>query len=202
VTDPYGGRPGISPDPMGRPPVAPWPRPSSRRWATAGLGAALAASVAVVVAGHPGVDPRRSADTLPSTTRSTGSAVPSSALEGTWSGRGSLTDCAGFAGEGCPAARSITLTIDCSEQSCVVTPFDPSYGRPPLSFEDGSYRAAGPVPAKVAPTCGGTPTSTVLWRLDLAVKGGRLQGSYAESTVQGFDCGATHLRWEVTFHPA
>src|SRR4051794_11530350 len=170
---------------MGGPPVAPGPRPSSRRWATAGLGAALAASVAVVVAGHPVVDPRRSADTVPGTTRSTGSAVPPSALEGTWSGRGSLTDCAGFAGEGCPAARAVTVTIDCSEQSCVVTPFDPSYGRPPLGFEDGSYRAAGPVPAKVAPTCGGTPTSTALWRVGLALPGGRAAGRHGGAPGQG-----------------
>ena len=55
------------------------------------------------------------------------------------------------------------------------------------------------MPANVAPRCGVVPTSSALWRLRLTVEGGRLQGSYAESTVQGFDCGATHVRWEVTF---
>jgi hypothetical protein len=202
VTDPYGGGPGTSPGPMGRPPGAPPSRPSSDRpalWKTVRLPVtALAALVAVVVAAHL-ADTRRSAETLPGGAPSTGSAAPSSALEGEWSGEATLTDCAGFADDGCPAARSVTLTIDCSGQPCVVTPFDRRYGRPPLRFEDGGYGAAGPVPKQVAPTCDGTPTSSAVWRLDLTVQDGRLLGSYAESTIQGFDCGATWLRWLITF---
>jgi hypothetical protein len=56
------------------------------------------------------------------------------------------------------------------------------------------------VPAKLAPTCGGVPTRSALWRLELTVQDGRLGGSYAESTVQGFDCGATGVAWQVTLH--
>jgi hypothetical protein len=193
VTDPYGGTPAASPSTAGP------PRPSSRRpsrWASVGPPVVLACLVAVVVAVHLAGD-RGSATTLPGTGRSTGSAVPSSALEGEWSGEGSLTFCAGFDDEGCPATRSVSLTIDCREQPCVVTPFDRSYGRPPLTFEYGSYRAAGPVPADVAPTCGGAPTSSALWRLELAVRDGRLAGRYAESTLQGFDCGATGVEWRI-----
>jgi hypothetical protein len=182
VTNPNGGRPARR----------------SARWAAVGVPVALAALIAVAVAAYLVVDDGGSADTLPSTARSTGSSVPLSALAGAWSGEGSLTDCAGFADENCPATRSITLTIDCVEQPCVVTPFDRSYGRPPLKREDGGFRAAGPLPPEVAPTCGGTPTSSGQWRLDLTALNGRLEGSYAESTVQGFDCGATHLRWEFT----
>jgi len=158
----------------------------------------LVAVIAVVLAAYLVVDGRGSDSTRPIATGAPGSAVPPSALEGTWSGDGSLTDCAGF-DKGCPEVRTVTLTIDCSDEPCTVTPFDPSYGRPSLRFADGSYLAAGPVPANVAPGCGGVPTSSALWRLRLTVDGGRLQGSYAESTVQGFDCGATHVRWEVTF---
>jgi hypothetical protein len=54
------------------------------------------------------------------------------------------------------------------------------------------------VPPDAAPACNGTPTSSALWRLELTAGDGRLEGSYTESTIQGFDCGATHLRWEVT----
>jgi hypothetical protein len=203
VTDPYGGRPGTAPGSTGwSPPTPQPPKPSGRppRWATVGLPVVLAALIAVVA--YLVVDDRRSVDVLMGATRSTGNPVSSSALEGDWSGEGSLTDCAGLPDEGCSPARSVTLTIDCVEQPCVVTPFDRSYGRPPLRFEDGSYRAAGPVPAKAAPTCGGTPTTSALWRLDLTAADGRLEGSYAESTVQGFDCGATWLRWEVTLDRA
>jgi hypothetical protein len=65
-------------------------------------------------------------------------------------------------------------------------------------LEGGSYRAAGPVPPDVAPTCGGVPTRSALWRLELTIQDERLGGSYAESTVQGFDCGATGVAWEVS----
>jgi hypothetical protein len=119
-------------------------------------------------------------------------------LAGVWSGEGSLTHCAGFEDDGCPGTLSVTLTIDCSKKRCAVTPFDRSYGSPPLRFEDGTYRAAGPVPEDVAPTCGGVPTRSALWRLELTVRDGRLSGSYAESTVQGFNCGATGVAWQVT----
>ena len=78
-----------------------------------------------------------------------------------------------------------------------MTPFDDSYGSPPLRFQDGRYRAAGPVPADVAPRCGGAPAYTDLWRLELTLQGSRLRGSYAESTVQSFDCGATGVAWDV-----
>jgi hypothetical protein len=165
---------------------------------------ALVGLVAVVIAvglvTRIAMDDGRSADAPSSAPLPAGVTVPSSALEGTWSGEGSLTDCAGFDDEGCPAVRSVTLRIDCSEEPCVVTPFDRDYGRAPLRFEDGAYRAAGPVPARVAPTCGGTPTRSALWRLELTVQDGRLVGSYAESTIQGFDCGATWLRWQVTLY--
>jgi hypothetical protein len=166
------------------------------RWAAVGFPLAFAVLVGLVVAVHAVVDDGSPADLLPGTSLSTGGAGPSSALAGEWSGEGRLTDCAGFESEGCQAVRTVTLTIDCSEQPCAVTPFDPSYGRPPLRVEDGSFRAAGPVPSDVAPTCGGSPTSTALWRLEIDVVDERLVGSYAESTVQSFDCGATWLRWE------
>ena len=171
------------------------PRDRSRRarWANAGFPVLIAVLVAVAVA----VNLADDAPTNP--TPSTDGAEPSSTLAGEWSADGELTDCAGFDDEDCSATRAITLTIDCSDEPCLVTPFDRSYGRPPLRSEDGGYRAAGPVPPDAAPTCNGTPTSSALWRLELAFVDGRLEGSYTESTIQGFDCGATHLRWEVTF---
>jgi hypothetical protein len=178
VTDPYRGGSG------------------GPRWAIIGFPLAFVVLIGLVVAVHAVVDDGSPADLLASTSRSTGGTGPSSALAGEWSGEATLTDCAGFENEGCPAVRTVTLTIDCSEQPCAVTPFDRSYGRPPLRLEEGRYRAAGPVPAEVAPTCGGHPTSTALWRLEIAAVDGRLAGSYAESTVQSFDCGATWLRWE------
>ena len=119
----------------------------------------------------------------------------SNALAGTWSGAGRETRCAGF--DRCSGTREVTLTIDCSGKRCTVVPFDAAYGRPPLRFADGRYRAVGPLPPGVAPTCGGAPTSTAQWRLDLVLAGGRLRGSYAESTVQSFDCGATGVTWDV-----
>jgi hypothetical protein len=125
-----------------------------------------------------------------------GSAVPASELEGEWSGEGSLIRCAGF-DDGCTETLPITLTIDCPGKVCAVSPFDRSYGRPRLAFSDGRYRAAGPVPADAAPECGGVPTHSALWRLELAVQDGRLAGEYAESTVQSFDCGATGVAWRV-----
>jgi len=126
-----------------------------------------------------------------------GSEVPSSELAGEWSGEGSLVRCAGF-DQGCPATRSFDLTIECTRLPCAVTPIDDGYGSPPLPFEDGRYRAVGPVPPDAAPTCGGAPTSSALWQLELTVVAGRLEGSYAESTIQGFDCGATSVSWDVT----
>ena len=171
---------------------------SSPRWSTVGLRVALAPLIAVVVAGCISVDGRDGVDPLPSMTTSTGSAVPSSELEGVWSGEGSLLRCAGF-DDGCAETLPITLTIDCSDKVCAVSPFDRSYGSPPLTFSAGRYRAAGPVPADVAPTCGGVPTRSALWRLELIVREGRLGGSYAESTVQGFDCGGTGVSWGVVF---
>jgi hypothetical protein len=177
VTDPYRGGSGVP------------------RWAIIGFPLAFVVLICLVVAVHAAVDDGSLADLQPGTSRSTGGTAPSE-LAGEWSGEATLTDCAGFENEGCPAVRTVTLEIDCSEQPCAVTPFDRSYGHPPLRLEKGRYRAAGPVPADVAPTCGGHPTSTALWRLELAVVDGRLAGSYAESTVQSFDCGATWLRWE------
>jgi hypothetical protein len=125
-----------------------------------------------------------------------GGAVPPAELTGEWSGEGTLTDCAGIDGD-CSGERSIDLVIECSAGLCAVTPFDRGYGKPPLRFEDDRYLAAGPLPPEVSPTCGGHPTRSALWRLELVAGGGRLGGTYAESTVQGFDCGATFLAWEV-----
>jgi hypothetical protein len=176
VTDPYRGGSGVP------------------RWAIIGFPLAFVVLICLVVAVHAAVDDGSLADLQPGTSRSTGGTAPSE-LAGEWSGEATLTDCAGFENEGCPAVRTVTLEIDCSEQPCAVTPFDRSYGRPPLQLEEGRYRAAGPVPAEVAPTCGGHPT-TALWRLEIAPVDGRLAGSYAESTVQSFNCGATWLRWE------
>ncbi|MFL6097017.1 MAG: hypothetical protein ACJ71Y_16315, partial [Blastococcus sp.] len=156
---------------------------------------ALAGLGVVLVVGSLVVDRRESPDRQPSSPPSAGRPVSSSELQGEWSGRGTATQCAGF--DRCDGARTITLTIDCSGKRCEVTAFDPSYGRPPLHFADGHYRAVGPLPAAVAPTCGGAPTSTAAWRLDVTVQDGRLTGSYAESTVQSFDCGATGVAWDV-----
>jgi hypothetical protein len=156
---------------------------------------ALAGLVVVLVVGSLVVDRRGSPDTQPSTPPSAGHPVSSSELQGEWSGQGTATQCAGF--DRCDGTRTVTLTIDCSGKRCQVVPFDPRYGRPPLHFAGGRYRAVGPLPAAVAPTCGGAPTSTALWRLDVTVQDGRLTGSYAESTVQSFDCGATGVAWDV-----
>jgi len=120
-----------------------------------------------------------------------------SALEGEWAGDGRLARCAGLEDGECSGTRDVTLTIDCAPGSCAVTPFGRGYGSPPLRFEDGAYVAAGPVPPEAAPTCGGVPTTSALWRLELTVRDGRLFGHYAESTVQGFDCGGTGVAWEV-----
>lgn len=126
-----------------------------------------------------------------------GELLPASELAGEWSGDGSLTRCAGLEDEDCSGTRPIALTIACRSDVCTVTPVDRRYGTPPLRFEDGAYRAAGPVPPDVAPRCGGVPTRSALWRLELTARDGRLVGSFAESTVQGFDCGATGSAWEV-----
>ena len=76
-------------------------------------------------------------------------------------------------------------------------PFDATYGSPPLRFREGAYRAAGPVPPDAAPSCDGVPTSTALWRLELTVQDGQLRGSYAESTLQSFDCSGTGVAWDL-----
>ena len=190
-------------DPYGRgswaPPGRPAPRGSRRRrprWVTVGL-PVLLAGVALVVAAQFVVDGRRDAQLRPSATPLTGSVVPAPELVGEWSGQGTLARCAGY-DQGCPATRSVTVTIACSAAPCAVTPFDRRYGSPPFEVEGGSYQAAGPVPPDVAPTCGGVPASTALWRLDLTVRGGRLVGTYAESTLQGFDCGGTGVTWSLT----
>ena len=179
MTDPYGGRSDAPP-----------------RWATVGLPLALAGLVAVLAVAYVLVD-RDEPDPPAGSAPASGSVVPSGDLAGEWSGEGVLARCAGF-DAGCSRTRSVTLTIDCAAQRCVVTPGDGSYGSPPLEVEDGSHRAVGPVPADRAPTCGGTPTASALWRLDLTVLDGRLVGSYAESTLQSFDCGATGVAWTVT----
>jgi len=125
-----------------------------------------------------------------------GSGAPPSALEGKWAGDGRLARCAGLEDEDCSGTREVVLAIDCASGRCTVTPFGRGYGSPPLRVEDGAYVAAGPVPPDAAPTCGGVPTASALWRLELTVDDGRLRGTYAESTVQGFDCGGTGVTWE------
>jgi hypothetical protein len=160
-----------------------------RRWTAVVL--ALAGLVAVVVylvvGRHPENGPRiATPDGRPAT---------AAELAGEWSGQGTATRCAGF--DRCEGSREVTLTIDCSGKRCTVVPFGTGYGSPPLRFAGGRYRAAGPLPPAVAPTCGGAPTSTARWQLDLAVRDGRLVGSYAESTVQSFECGATGVGWDV-----
>jgi hypothetical protein len=191
VTEPYGGRAWTSDRSTDRPLPA---RPP--RWATVGVPVVLAALIVVAVVAYLLVLDRESAAPPPSATVPAGSAVPASELEGEWSGEGSLIRCAGV-DDGCAETLPITLTIDCPGKVCAVSPFDRSYGSPRLAFADGRYRAAGPVPADVAPTCGGVPTHSALWRLELTVQNGRLAGDYAESTVQGFDCGATGVAWRV-----
>jgi hypothetical protein len=162
-----------------------------------GLPLALAGLVAVVLAAYLAGDGRRDAGARPGTSFGAGTRVPSSELMGEWSGEGQLTRCAGYEDDGCPRTLPITLSIECSADPCTVIPFEPAYGEPPLRFEDGRYRATGPVPPELAPTCGGVPTRSALWRLELTVVGGRLGGTYEESTLQGFDCGATGVEWDV-----
>jgi len=180
-------------------PGGPVPRRPGRpsRWALVGLPLALVGLVALGVGAALVVDDRQGPDTRQVVSLAPGSPAPSSELEGEWSGDGALTRCAGFEDEDCTGTREVTLTIACASGSCAVTPFDRGYGSPPLRFEDGIYRAAGPLPADVAPTCGGVPTRSGLWRLELGVRDGRLIGSYAESTIQGFDCGGTGLAWDL-----
>ncbi|MFD2092119.1 hypothetical protein [Blastococcus deserti] len=207
MSDPYGGRPWPPPGWAGGPPSAQAPSaqapsaqpPSAQppRWTTVGLPVGLIGLVVALLAAYLVVDARRGVDPRLPTMPAAGSALPSSELDGQWSGEGSLTRCAGFDDQDCPETRSITLTIDCSQDPCAVTPFRRGYGSPPLPFEDGEYQAAGPVPPEVAPTCGGTPTRSALWRLHLVARDGRLGGTYSESTVQGFDCGATGVEWQV-----
>lgn len=151
------------------------------------VGLALAG---LAVVGFLLVGPRADEGSLPSR-----GPASSDQLTGEWSGHGTATRCAGF--DRCTGTRKVTLTIDCSGKRCRVVPFDREYGSPPLRFADGHYRAVGPLPPGVAPTCGGAPTSTAQWRLDLTARGARLVGSYSESTVQSFDCGATGVAWNV-----
>jgi hypothetical protein len=179
-------------------------RPAPPRWGPAGLTVGLAGLVAVlaavlvfdslVVDGRGTAAPERSSSPL------RGSVVPGFDLAGEWSGTGSVARCAGL--DECARTRSVTLTIECAGQSCLVTPFAPSWGHPPLQVRDGSYRAAGPVPAELAPTCDGVPASSASWRLELTVLDDRLVGSYAESTLQGFDCGATGAAWDLVLDRA
>jgi hypothetical protein len=152
--------------------------------------------LALLLAGCTSFADRRADDVPPTAVAVTGTPLPATELDGRWSGEGSLTDCAGF-DQGCPETLAMTLAIDCSGAPCVVTPFDGEHGSPPLRFEDGRYRATGPVPADDAPRCGGAPASTALWRLDVAARDGVLTGSYSESTLQSFDCGATFVAWQV-----
>jgi hypothetical protein len=175
-------------------------RPS--RWATLGLPAALAGIIAVLVAAFLAVDHRPVAVPRPVPVPSAGPALPPSELAGRWSGTGSLTDCAGFDDGGCPRTPSLTLTISCSRQPCTVTAVDRGAGSPPLRFDAGRYRAAGPVRADIAPTCVGAPSSSALWRLDLVASDGRLVGRYQQSTGQTLDCGATSVAWSVTLERA
>jgi hypothetical protein len=160
-----------------------------RRWTAVGL--ALAGLVAVVVYLVVGQHPENG----PRIATPVGRPAMAAELTGEWSGQGKATRCAGF--DRCEGSREVTLTIDCSGKRCTVVPFGTGYGRPPLRFADGRYSSAGPLPPAVAPTCGGAPTSTARWQLDLAVRDGRLVGSYAESTLQSFDCGATGVAWDV-----
>lgn len=176
--------------------------PAPPRWATVGLPLMLAGLVLVAVGALVVVQHRQGPDPAPRTTSSASSAAPSSDLAGEWAGDGSVTRCAGFDDEDCSGTLSLSLSIDCSGKRCRVTPFDPSYGTPPLRFEDGAYRAVGPLPLDAAPTCDGLPTSSGLWRLGIRVENGRLTGTYEESTIQGFDCGATGIEWEITLEPA
>ena len=117
------------------------------------------------------------------------SAVPSAELAGEWSGEGAVTRCAGFA-PGCDRTLPIQLTIDCSGKrwrSCRSTA---GYGSPPLRFR----RAAIGPPGRSLPTSRRRAAAAHEHRdlaAELAVREGRLTGSYAESTVQSFDCGAT-----------
>jgi hypothetical protein len=198
VTGPHGGAPTTS-APGGGPHPRPG-RPSGRL--LAGLLLALVGLAGLGAAAALVVDGRQPSGAPSTVSLSPGDEMPAAELEGEWAGEGSLTRCAGFEDEDCAGTRAITLTVDCTSGGCSVTPFDSGYGTPPLRFEDGIYRAAGPVPADDAPTCGGVPTRSALWRLELTARDGRLSGSYAESTVQGFDCGATSLEWGVVLERA
>jgi len=195
VTDPFSGWARSSRGTARRPRSSPSGRPS--RWLTVGIPLALAGIVAAVVAAYvvlgDGPAPRTRSDAVPAG----GSELPAAELAGEWSGEGSQTRCAGFDDEDCSGERTVSLTVDCSSEPCVVTPFDRGYGSPPLRFEDGRYRAAGPLPPELAPTCGGAPTHSAQWRLELVAVQGRLAGTYEESTIQGFDCGATGVEWRV-----
>lgn len=171
--------------------TAPPDRRRRRVWVPLAVVGVLVAGLAAYLVARGGDATGR--DPLPAR----GGEVAPSELAGDWSGEGRLTDCAGLEDEDCSGTRAITLRIECSAVLCEVAPIDGGYGAPPLRFEDGRYRASGPVPPEAAPTCGGQPTRSALWRLELVAGGGRLGGTYAESTVQGFDCGATFSAWEV-----
>ncbi|WP_324277200.1 hypothetical protein [Blastococcus brunescens] len=194
MTDREAGRPRAPREGTG----ASAPAGSTPRWVTVGL-PALALVVAFGVAGVVLADGSPVPGVPTGGVPSMSAPAPPSELEGEWVGKATPTRCAGFDDEACSGTRSITLTVECSGNRCAVTPFAPRYGSPPLQFVDGVHRASGPVPADAAPTCGGAPTSSALWRLELVVRDGRLGGSYQESTVQGFDCGATGVEWQVLF---
>ena len=163
-----------------------------------GLAGLVTILVAVLVFHSLAVDGRGAAAPDQSSSPLRGSVVPWFDLAGEWSGEGSVARCAGL--DECARTRLVTLPIQCAGQSCLVTPFDPLWGHPPLHIQDGSYRAAGPVPAELAPTCDGVPASSALWRLELTVLDDGLVGSYAESTLQGFDCGATGVAWDLVLN--
>ena len=175
-------------------------RPTPRRWGTGGLVAGLVGLVTVLVFSSLVLHGRGAAAPERSSSPSRGSVVPGFDLAGEWSGEGSVTLCAGL--DDCAQTRSVTLTIQCAGPSCRVTPFGPSWGHPRLEVRDGSYRAAGPVPSELAPTCEGVPASSASWHLELTVLDDRLVGSFAESTLQGFNCGATAVAWDLVLDRA
>ena len=191
--------------PAGETSGSPSGRTTPPRWGTAGLVAGLAGLVAVLVAVLvfnslvlDGSGVREHPSAVPSPLR--GSVVPGFDLAGEWSGQGSVTRCAGL--DDCARTRAVTLTIECAGQSCRVTPFDPSWGQPRLEVRDGVIARPARCRPSFAPTCDGVPASSALWHLELTVLDDRLVGSYAESTLQGFDCGATAVAWELVLYRA
>ena len=66
-----------------------------------------------------------------------------------------------------------------------------------LRCASGRARTEPPARPAAAPSCDGVPTSTALWRLELTIQDGQLRGSYAESTLQSFDCSGTGVAWDL-----